>query len=171
MSKRVSLIALLGVLLGIFLTHVSWVRKDNGYLLVIDANEFDVLGNMRSSWTKATRNCGDVSRLASQDESYLAAENLIKNYSLPNSKALKIASVWAIDSWILVEVEFSDLLPAVVVIKKTEQGAAIVPNAIWSGYTKPWLAAPHIRQYLYRQASDAPTALFNCFEPQSSSFK
>jgi hypothetical protein len=70
----------------------------------------------------------------------------------------------------LAEVEFAQLLPAVVLMHTVNGSTAIVPGAVWSGYTQPWKAAPHIRRYLSQQGGAAPRDLFECFEPQSASF-
>lgn len=43
----------------------------------------------------------------------------------------------------------------------------IVPNAVWSGDTRPWVAAPLIRRYLLEKEPQAPADLLNCFGPLS----
>lgn len=78
---------------------------------------------------------------------------------------------WTIDAWTLFEIEFTDLLPAEVLIQTKEGKSFIVPTAVWSGYTKPWKSAPCIRKYITNNASKVPLALTNCFEPQSLSFQ
>ena len=74
-------------------------------------------------------------------------------------------------TWLLAEVEFTELLPAVVLIEKADEQAAILPDAVWSGYTHPHLPAPFIRKFLIQKVDAPPLALINCFEPQSNSFK
>jgi hypothetical protein len=75
------------------------------------------------------------------------------------------------EKWVVAEAEFAELLPAVVLIDFSGVEPNIVSNAIWSGYTKPWKAAPFIRNYLLRQEPDLPPSLAACFEPQSPSFR
>ena len=70
-----------------------------------------------------------------------------------------IAGAWTVDAWTLVEVEFTDLLPAVVLIQTKEGKSFIVPTAVWSGYTKPWKSAPCIRKYITNNSSKVPLAL------------
>ena len=82
-----------------------------------------------------------------------------------------IAGAWTVDAWTLVEVEFTDLLPAVVLIQTKEGKSFIVPTTVWSGYTKPWKSAPYIRKYIFNNAPGMPPALTNSFEPQSESFQ
>ena len=115
-------------------------------------------------------NCAAVSQLQPTDAKYQRAKLLIKNYSPPNSESAQIASAWTAGEWTLIEVEFTDLLPAVVLIQTKENHSFIVQDAVWSGYTKPWKSAPFIRQYISKNRSDMPTALTDCFEPQSLSF-
>jgi hypothetical protein len=61
-------------------------------------------------------------------------------------------------------------VPSVVVLQTLNGKPQILPRAIWSGYTRPWVAAPFIRHYLATQAPEIPLTLLNCFKPQSRSF-
>jgi hypothetical protein len=140
-------------------------------LLVVDNQEFDFIGSIHNQWNRYTRSCNSVTRLSPSEEKYQIVQSLIENYSPPNSKFASIASAWSADAWTLVEVEFSDLLPAIVLIQTKGDQHFIVPNAVWSGYTKPWKSAPYIRKYIFNNAPGMPPALTNCFEPQSESFK
>jgi hypothetical protein len=171
MKKQVSITLLCLSLLVVTSLHVDLKHEENGRLLVVDEYPIDVVGITQNQWNKLTRKCDAVQKLNSDQATYKLAERLIQSYSPPSSASAQIASAWSKDGWILAEVEFNELFPAVVLIKNTGADAYIVPQAVWSGYTKPWKAAPHIRQYLARQAKDMPVALLNCFEPQSKSFK
>ena len=171
MNKKVSLTVLGLVMAGVIAAHVSWVKKDNGYLWVVDGRDIDIQGQVKNSWVRWTRSCDQVTRLSEQDPVYQQAQDLIKAYSPPHSQSAQLASVWTTGAWTLAETEFKQLLPAVVVIHSTDTGSAIVPHAVWSGTTLPWLAAPHIRQYLGAQAPGIPADLLDCFEPQSASFR
>ena len=110
MNKRVSLIVLCVVAFGVISAHVSWAHKENGYLLVIDEREIDIVGEFHNDWVRSTRRCDDVLRLSDKDQLYLDVEKTIKAYSPPNSEAAQIASVWTTDVWTLAEVEFKELL-------------------------------------------------------------
>jgi hypothetical protein len=151
--------------------HMEWTSSENGTLLVIDNRAFDFFGAVDNQWNRLTRSCHTVNRLTATQEKYQSALSLIKNYSPPNSMSAKIASAWSLDTWTLVEVEFADLLPAVVLIHTQNDQPSIVPNAVWSGYTKPWKSAPYIRKYIFKNADGLPQALPDCFEPQSLSFQ
>jgi len=170
-KNKASLVLLLLTLIAVLFLHVEWTTSENGTLLVVDNQEIDLVGAMRNEWIRLTRSCSAVSQLEPTHTKYQIAESLIKNYSPPNSESAKIASAWSAADWTLVEVEFSDLLPAVVLIQTKEGHSLIVPEAVWSGYTKPWKSAPFIRKYISKNRSAMPAALTDCFEPQSQSFK
>ena len=169
-KNKASLVLLLLTLTSVIFLHVEWTTSENGTLLVVDNQEIDLVGAMTNQWIRLTRNCAAVSQLQPTDAKYQRAKLLIKNYSPPNSESAQIAGAWTAGEWTLIEVEFTELLPAVVLIQTKENHSFIVPDAVWSGYTKPWKSAPFIRQYISKNRSDMPTALTDCFEPQSLSF-
>jgi hypothetical protein len=171
MNKRTSVYVLLLVGLAVAASHIGWTTRDNGTLMVLDGREIDVAGIAADQWMHMTRNCNGVVRLKPADDNYQLAVKLISAYSPPHSTSVRLAGVWAKDQWLVAEAEFTDLLPAVVLIDATGVRARIVSNAVWSGYTKPWKAAPFIRDYLARQVPDLPLPLTRCFDPQSLSFK
>ena len=171
MKKQVSITLLCLSLLVVTSIHVDLKHGENGKLLVLGEHPIDVVGIARNQWNNLTRNCDSVQKLSSDQATYKLAKGLVQSYSPPSSESAQIASAWSIDGWILAEVEFNELFPAVVLIKNTGANAYIVPQAVWSGYTKPWKAAPHIRQYLARQAKEMPIELLNCFDPESHSFR
>jgi len=171
MKKRTSLSVLLLVFLAVAASHLGWAARDNGTLMMLDGREIDVAGIAVNQWTQMTRNCNGVARLQPTDENYQTAFKLISAYSPPHSASVRLAGVWGMDKWLIAEVEFVELLPAVVVIDFSGKEPKLVSNAVWSGYTKPWKAAPFIRDYLLRQAPDLPPSLAACFDPQSLSFR
>ena len=170
MKKNVYLVLLAVTLLAVISIHVHWTTNENGTLLVIDNKPVDLLGAIHNQWNRVSRTCSAVTRLSPKDTKYQIAETLIRNYSPPSSQTAVVAGAWSMESWTLVEVEFQDLLPAVVLIQATENQTLIVPNAVWSGYTQPWAAAPYIRNYIEQQVPQLPVALTRCFDPQSQSF-
>lgn len=70
----------------------------------------------------------------------------------------------------MVEVEFKNLLPAVVLIQNANSAPSPLAEGIWSGYTNPHKSAPFVRDYLSHQVDAIPAQLINCFDPQSKSF-
>ncbi|MEO0028535.1 MAG: hypothetical protein RJB45_576, partial [Pseudomonadota bacterium] len=116
-------------------------------------------------WVQLTRNCSQVKQLDAKSESYLAVQKLIQEYSPPSSESAHIVKLVTLQDWYLAEVEFKELLPAVVLMDTYQGQPRMVPHAIWSGETHPWLAAPFIRKYLSRQAPQSPRQLLACFGP------
>jgi len=171
MKRSISLLVLAMVSCGVILNHLSITQAEQGTLLVVDGKPFDVIGAWSDRWTRWTARCDKVERLTPEHTIYKASLENIKNYSPPASEHMQVASVWAQSDWALVEVEFKDLLPALVVLQKTQGQWQILPKAIWSGYTAPWKAAPFVRHYITTQAPELPRELSNCFELQSKSFK
>ena len=170
MKKRTSISVLLIVVLSVAGSHISFAERDNGTLMVLDGREIDLAGIANDQWTQMTRNCHGVVRLQPVDENYQITAKLIRNYSPPHSGSVRLTSVWGMNKWVVAEAEFVDLLPAVVLLDFSGVEPKIVSNAVWSGYTKPWKAAPFIRDYLVRQMPDLPQSLAACFDPKSHSF-
>jgi len=170
MKKKVALPLLAVVLVGVIASHISFKPADHSYLMVVDGIEIDVLGTIQNKWLSHIQSCEGVSQLQAGQANFLAVQNAIEAYSPPQSHSAQIASIWALDEWTLAEVEFEALLPAVVTLQINNNEHKIVPHGIWSGHTKPWMAAPLIRTYLKAQVPEVPSKLLNCFVPRSKSF-
>jgi hypothetical protein len=170
-NRRVFVMVLCMVLAAVIFDHVAWKRTENGPLLVVDGKEFDALGALSELWNSSSRDCRMTSQLAPKDAVYGQAEEQIKLYSPPQSRTTHVASAWMQGPWILMELEFDDLLPAVVLLKRTDQSLSIVEQAVWSGYTSPWKAAPYIRAYILSKAPEMPQELIQCFQPHSAAFQ
>lgn len=170
MKKKVALPLLLIVLVAVTASHIDIKQADHSHLVVVDGIEVDVFGKLQNQWLAHTQNCNSVSQVEPGEVTFLATQKAIQAYSPPQSESAKIASIWTVGEWTLAEVEFDALLPAVVTLRTLNNETHIVPRGIWSGYTKPWMAAPLIRTYLKTQVPDMPVELLNCFVPRSKSF-
>jgi hypothetical protein len=118
MKKKVALPLLAVVLVGVIASHISFKPADHSYLMVVDGIEIDVLGTIQNKWLSHTQSCEGVSQLQAGQANFLAIQNAIQSYSPPQSHSAQIASIWTLDEWTLSEVEFEDLLPAVVTLQK-----------------------------------------------------
>ena len=170
MKKKVALPLLAIVLIGVIASHISFKSADHSHLMVVDGIEIDVLGKMQNQWLLHTQNCEGVSQPQAGQEKFQAVQKAIQSYSPPQSQSAQIAAMWTLSEWTLAEVEFDALLPAVVTLQINNNEQNIVPRGIWSGHTKPWMAAPLIRTYLKTQVPEVPLQLLNCFIPRSKSF-
>ena len=170
MTQKASVYVLLLVTLSVVLTHVSYKKKDNGVLLVVDEREVDIVGMVREKWVKFRRRCDRVTHLYPQSDQHQTIQQLIRDHSPPGSASVHIRSLQTMENWALAAVEFKDLLPAVVLIEHSDDVPTIVSHAIWSGYTHPWQPAPYVRDYISGKAPHVSTELFDCFEPGSRFF-
>ena len=170
MKKKVALPLLAIVLIGVITSHISFKPADHSHLMIVDGIEIDVLGKIQNQWLFQTQNCEGVSQPQAGQANFQVIQNAIQSYSPPQSQTAKIASMWTLGEWTLAEVEFEALLPTVVTLQKNNNEQKIVPRGIWSGYTKPWIAAPLIRTYLKTQVPEVPSKLLNCFILRSKSF-
>jgi hypothetical protein len=171
MNKKVSITLLFLLVPFVLLTHVSWSHKENGLMFNVDGRDVDFVGIIKNEWRMVTNTCKTVTELKSEDQKFTMIKTAIQSFSPPDSIPIKVIYVWTSGTWAVAEVEFENLLPAVVVVKNLDANTTVVGDAIWSGITAPWKSGPFIRAYLGQKASDVPVELLNCFELQTSSFK
>ena len=171
MKKHVALV-LLGVsLVAVMSTHVRWVQADNGHLLELSGQPVDALGAWADWRNRLTRQCSAVKALNDDAQATQMVSAVIRNISPPDSATARIQGLWRHGDWWLAETEFDQPLPAVVLLQQTPAGLQPVQGATWSGTTHPWRAAPLIRDYITRQAPQAPPDLLACFEARSAAFR
>jgi hypothetical protein len=95
---------------------------------------------------------------------------LIAQHSPPDSSALQLVALLQQGNWLVAELRFEQLSPAVVLLRREgAQGSSegLSERAIWSGSTEPWRSGPHIRAYLRSREPQAPQALLACLDPTS----
>lgn len=157
-------------LLGVLFSHVGLQADDNGQLLNLDGRPIDLLGEWNQLRTKLTRDCANVRTLSLNDALALRALHAIQAYSPPDSKSAKLQSLIQDGEWLLGEVEFETLLPAVIVLHQIGDRQEVLEPAIWSGSTAPWKAAPRIRAYLLSSAPEVSARLIECFDAHLPAF-
>lgn len=182
MKKHVAATVLVLTLLGVTTAHLGVERHDNGWLLVIDGRRHDAAGTVREAVLRLTRQC-DATSDALADEALAAmALDAVRRYSPPDSASARLLQLRTMPGWLLAEVEFDRLFPAVVLLREAPAAAGpqavanrarwqIEERAIWSGLTHPWKAAPLIRDYLRARLPEVPGALLDCFEPVASGLR
>lgn len=169
MKPHVALAALIATLIGVTFSHIEWVKADNGHLLVVDGRPVDAQGWLGNQLNRVRRDCTTVQVLQAGNALLHAPLQVLREHSPPASRSARVAGAWASGDWMLLEVEFDALLPAVVLMQKTGTDWTVAPQGVWSGQTQPWQAAPLIRAYLSGQVASAPAPLLACFDPQSAS--
>ena len=170
MKRHVALTLLIVTTLGAVDAHIDLSEIDGRRFVATQGRLYDPLGWLEDQVNAISRSCGAVQRVGLEDPGAQLALTRIRAYSPPQSQSAQIAGIWTLGTWSLAEVEFETLLPAVVTLQMTDSEQQIVPRGIWSGHTKPWLAAPLIRTYLKTQVPEIPNQLIHCFDPRSKSF-
>ena len=170
MKKHVALTLLVLTTLGVLKAHVEIERQDGAYFLSYQGKKHDVLGAFMNQTNAVLRQCGSVQVVDVNSPQAGEALRAIQNFSPPSSHDARLLGLLQQGPWLLAELEFSTLNPAVVLPTSSPQGARIVDGAIWSGTTAPWQSATLIRGYIQDRAPQAPPALMNCFDPAGALF-
>jgi len=170
MKKHVALTLLVLTTLGVLRAHVDIERQDGAYFLSFQGKKHDVLGAFLNQTNAVLRQCDAVQVLDVNRPQAATALTAIRNYSPPDSDGARLLGLLQQGPWLLAELEFSALNPAVVLLTSSPQGARIVEGAIWSGTTAPWQSASLIRRYIQDRAPQAPPALTDCFDPAGALF-
>jgi len=174
MKKYVALSLLALTALGVIASHLDVEHHDDSYLLQVDGVLVDVRGHVSAAFNRATRRCDSIAQIRPgdpfSDARVSVVEKAISGYSPPDSHRLKLRQVLFSGPWVLAEVEFAELQPAVIVLEQNANGLAVYQASIWSGSTRPWVAGPWIRRYLRQSAPQVPSALWDCYDPTPALF-
>jgi hypothetical protein len=174
MKKHVALSLLVMTALGVVASHLDWEQHDDSYLLRVDGVAVDVRGHLSAALNRATRRCDGVAHIQLGDmpsnPTAMAMKQAISEYSPPDSRRMQLLQLLSSGPWILAEVEFLALEPAVIVLEKIASGMPIHHHLIWSGSTQPWVSGPWIRRYLQQRAPQVPSDLWACFDPTPALF-
>jgi hypothetical protein len=170
MKKHVALTLLVLTTLGVLRAHVGIERQDGAYFLSYQGQKHDVLGVFLNRTNAVLRQCGAVQVLDINGPLAGEALSAVHKFSPPDSQDAHLLGLLQQGPWLLAELEFSTLNPAVVLLTSSPQGAQIVDGAVWSGTTAPWQSATLIRRYIQDRAPQAPPALMDCFDPAGALF-
>ncbi len=67
--------------------------------------------------------------------------------------------------WFILQAEFDQLEPAVVLVRQVGLQAEVLSSGVWSGTTLPWNPAWRIRRFLADRVPQAPALLLACLDP------
>ena len=171
MKKHVAITLLVLTTLGVLKAHVGIERQDGAYFLSYQGKQHDVLGAFLNQTNAVLRQCGSVQVIDINSPQADAALKAIQNYSPPDSNHARLLGLQQQGLWVLAELEFSTLNPAVALLTSDQPTARVVEDAIWSGSTAPWQSANLIRRYIQDRAPQAPKELMDCFDPANALFK
>lgn len=160
------LVALFAVTVLATLTVLFIERFDDGFVVVTGSGVIDPVGETKLAINRLTRNCQVVREVDSASLSLaLAASDL---GSLVAAAKPEPRAGWTESGWILVETEFGNLEPAVVLLEPI--GAGFHVAAVYSGTAAPFNDTQAIHGYLSQQRADAPLQLIRCYEPVGAPF-
>jgi len=169
-KRHVAITLLVLTALGVLRAHVDIERQDGSYFLSFQGKKHDVAGMLLNQTNAMLRQCGDVQTMDIHSAQAGSALYAIRNFSPPDSMHARLLGLQQQGSWLLAEVEFATLNPAVVLLTSSQERISVVEGAIWSGTTAPWHAASLIRRYIQGRAPQAPHELLNCFNPAGALF-
>lgn len=170
MKKHVAITLLVLTALGVLRVHVDIERQDGSYFLSFQGKKHDVAGMILNQTNAMLRQCGDVQTVDVNSTQASSALHAIRNFSPPDSRHARLLGLQQQGPWLLAEVEFATLNPAVVLLTSAPESISVVEGAIWSGTTAPWHAASLIRRYIQGRAPHAPPELLSCFNPAGALF-
>jgi hypothetical protein len=171
MKRHVAATLLVLTTLGVINAHVDVEAQDGRYFAVWEGRKHDVMGWVSEGSNQLWRNCRAVQRLPSDNPTAAQVLALISDYSPPDSRQAKLVSLQQQGDWLLAELAFATLNPAVVVLRNDPAGLRLPERAVWSGSTAPWLPGPRIRDHLQQQVPELPAALLACYDPVSNGLR
>jgi hypothetical protein len=170
MRRSTALVVVAVLLVGVADSHVDWETVDKRGLANVNGIRVDITGWARDTVQGTLQSfgtgCGDLLKPLPGSEAGLAALAAVAQFSPPDSANPRWHQGLQAGDWLLLELSFERLSPAVVLLQRGPEGWRLHPTAIWSGSTEPWRPGPLIRDHLAQQAPLAPEALIGCFRPQ-----
>jgi hypothetical protein len=164
---------LVAVVLGVLLTLVALVlvyrcveKVDDGYIISTGNSVFDPIGELKLAYTRATRDCSAVQKMGQAEMlAALAKSNLQIKSAEANPKPRAGSKQGA---WMLVETDFENLEPAVILLESTANTYKVA--SVYGGTAAPYNDVQVIHSHLSHQAREAPQQLINCYEPAGPPF-
>ena len=151
--------------LGVINAHVDVEAQDGRYFGVWQGKKHDVIGWLADHKNQLWRDCSAVQQLSNASPEAEQVLTLIADHSPPDSRNARLVSLLQQGDWLLAELVFAQLNPAVVVLQAVPEGIRLPERAVWSGSTSPWQPGPRIRQHLELQVPQVPAALLACYDP------
>lgn len=167
MRLRVAIVlAALLTLVALLIVYRHVEKVDDGYIISIESSVFDPVGELKLAYTRASRNCHAVKKIG---EAEMFAALASSNLRVGSADATpRPRAGWMQDSWILVETDFENLEPAVILLESTANTYKVA--ALYGGTAAPFNDVQVIHTHLSHQRPDAPKQLINCYEPAGPPF-
>jgi hypothetical protein len=171
LKRHVAATLLVLTTLGVINAHVDIEAQDGGYFVVWQGKKHDVIGWLADHNNQLWRDCSTVQQLSNDSPAAEQVLSLIADHSPPDSRNASLVKLQQQGDWLLAELAFARLNPAVVVLRAEPTGLRLPERAVWSGSTAPWQAAPRIRQHLKQQVPQLPAALLACYDPATAGLR
>jgi hypothetical protein len=165
LKRHVAATLLVLTTLGVINAHVDVEAQDGRYFGVWQGKKHDVIGWLADHKNQLWRDCSAVQQLSNASPAAEQVLTLIADHSPPDSRNARLVSLLQQGDWLLAELVFAQLNPAVVVLQAVPEGIRLPERAVWSGSTSPWQPGPRIRQHLELQVPQVPAALLACYDP------
>ncbi len=162
MKRRSALLALAIVLVLMSLSHLEIEQTDDSWLLRVDGRPVDLAGRVAEGLNWLGRDCRQVQSLTPDDARSRLALQTLQAHSPPDSLSASITGLWAQGDWMLAQVRFERLHPALVLLRREAHAWEVVNAGVWSGTAHPFRPGPFIRRYFERRVPDVPTDLLDC---------
>ena len=164
MKRHVAAILVLLTTAVVIDNHVDWERLDGRRLLSVSGQRFDVTGWAAEQALAWRRDCRQLAPLPMDSPAAEQVLEVIRQHSLPDSQSARGLQWRLLGEWVVAEVAFDSLKPALVVLRLQGGQWRVQDSAVWSGSTVPWNSAHFVRRYLRQQAPDLPQALLDCID-------
>ena len=164
MKRHVAAVLVFLTTIVVIDSHVDWERLDGRRLLNLSGQRFDLQGWAAEQALLWRRDCSAFAPLPTDSPTAQAVLTVIQQHSLPDSQSAKGLQMRLQGNWIVAEVTFETLKPALVVLQLNHGQWRVQDQAVWSGSTAPWNSAHFVRRYLRQQAPDLPQALLQCID-------
>jgi hypothetical protein len=171
LKRHVAATLLVLTTLGVINAHVDIDAQDGRYFVVWQGKKHDVIGWLADHNNQLWRDCSAVQQLSLASPAAGQVLSLIAEYSPPDSRNASLVKLLQQGDWLLAELAFARLNPAVVVLRAEPTGLRLPERAVWSGSTAPWQAGPRIRQHLKQQVPQLPAALLTCYDPAAAGLR
>jgi len=171
LKRHVAATLLVLTTLGVINAHVDIEEQDGRYFGVWQGKKHDVIGWLADQNNQLWRDCSAVQQLSLSSPAAEQVLNLIADHSPPDSRNASLIKLQQQGDWLLAELAFARLNPAVVVLRVEPKGLSLPERAVWSGSTVPWQPGPRIRHHLQSQVPQVPAALLACYDPATQGLR
>jgi hypothetical protein len=166
MKRKTAALILTAMVVVVVDSHVDWETIDGRGLLNINGIRMDPVGWVRDKAQTTRRDCAWYTSPTLDSAVGQSVMKAIARHSPPDSAQARWHQARQDGHWLIAELSFERISPAVVLLQRQGDRWLVHPKAVWSGSTEPWYPNTRIRDHLMQQAPEAPKGLIACFTPK-----